>query len=184
MQPADAVEAVQQFLTNMDRDSILIVVVVSVALVLGILLLVSKPANQAFLEPTMFKPAVLREKTVINHNTRRFRFALDHKRQKLGLPIGQHITFRFADAKGKEVFRPYTPVSDDDLPGFVDFVVKVYPQGVMGQHLDKLEIGQPLMMKGPRGRFRYGANAVTKLGGCRHNALQHVAHRQLMYQQG
>lgn len=138
--------------------------VVGVALLMLVYLLVSKPPRQGFLDPTEFKPAILREKTIVNHNTRRFRFSLDYKKQRLGLPIGQHITFRFTDSNGKDVFRPYTPVSDDDLVGFVDFVVKVYPQGVMGKHLDALEIGQPILMKGPRGRFRYGANAVKKLG--------------------
>ena len=38
-------------------------------------------------------------------------------RMVLGLPIGQHITFKFTDEEGKEVFRPYTPVTDDDTPG-------------------------------------------------------------------
>lgn len=53
------------------------------------------------------------------------RFAFPEKHWRLGLPIGQHITLKGTGADGVEVMRPYTPVSDNDLPGFVDFVIKV-----------------------------------------------------------
>ena len=45
------------------------------------------------------------------------RFGLPSKAHVLGLPIGQHITFKFKGDDGAEVFRPYTPVTDDDTPG-------------------------------------------------------------------
>ena len=32
------------------------------------------------------------------------------------------------DAEGKDVYRAYTPVSDDKQKGRVDFVIKIYPQ--------------------------------------------------------
>ena len=56
---------------------------------------------------------------------RRFRFALPSKDMVLGLPVGAHISFKATDEEGKLVMRPYTPVSDDTLRGFVDFVIKV-----------------------------------------------------------
>ena len=43
----------------------------------------------------------------------------------LGLPVGAHISFKAADPDDKLVMRPYTPVSDDNLRGYVDFVIKV-----------------------------------------------------------
>ena len=46
----------------------------------------------------------------------------------LGLPIGQHISFKALDSEGKDVYRSYTPVSDDKQRGWVDFVIKIYPQ--------------------------------------------------------
>lgn len=98
----------------------------------------------------------------ISHDVRRFRFALQHERQLLGLPIGQHITLRFEDKAGEEVQRSYTPVSSDDELGIVDFVIKVYspcerfPQGgKMSQHLDGLKIGESILMRGPRGELDY-----------------------------
>jgi cytochrome-b5 reductase len=55
------------------------------------------------------------------------RFALPQKDQPIGLPIGQHISLKALKpaADGTEIFKPYTPVSDDDLLGYVDFVIKV-----------------------------------------------------------
>lgn len=48
----------------------------------------------------------------------------------LGLPIGQHISFKFKDDEGKDVIRSYTPITGDELPGSVTFVIKVYKAGV------------------------------------------------------
>jgi cytochrome-b5 reductase len=140
------------------------------------------------------------------------RFALPHKDQVIGLPIGQHISLKAITpaADGSEIMKPYTPVSDDDLLGYVDFVIKasegliiasfncgpafktalaggrevcrrdvkcvrngqvymslqVYEQGRMSKHLDQLQIGDKLLFKGPRGRFKYQQNAKRALGVC------------------
>jgi hypothetical protein len=61
----------------------------------------------------------------VSPNVRRFRFALPEADMLLGLPIGSHISIAAKDAAGKPVMRPYTPVSDDNLKGFVEFVIKV-----------------------------------------------------------
>lgn len=53
------------------------------------------------------------------------RFALPHPRQALGLPVGQHIILKAAAADGSDILKPYTPVTDDDTRGYVDFVIKV-----------------------------------------------------------
>ena len=60
----------------------------------------------------------------MSHNVRRFRFALPEKKMVIGLPIGSHITIAAKDTEGKDVMRPYTPVTDDNSKGYVDFVIK------------------------------------------------------------
>lgn len=61
--------------------------------------------------------------------------------------------------------KPYTPVSDDaSLPGAVDFVVKVYPQGRVSRALDALKVGESVLAKGPRGRFNYSRNMAASIG--------------------
>jgi len=108
------------------------------------------------------------EKESLSHDVRRFRFELPTRGHTLGLPIGQHISFKYSytDEAGevKEVQRSYTPTTSDDELGYVDFCIKVYFKGVnprfpdggkMSQHLDKLKIGDCMLMKGPKGHLDY-----------------------------
>lgn len=54
----------------------------------------------------------------------RYRFALPHPTDILGLPIGQHISIS-AEINGKEIMRSYTPTSSDDDQGHFDLLIKV-----------------------------------------------------------
>ena len=81
------------------------------------------------LEKETWIPFKLIQKEKVSHDAYRFRFELQSKDHVLGLPIGQHISFKYLD-KEKEVIRSYTPVSSDDEIGFVEFVIKVYLPGV------------------------------------------------------
>lgn len=60
--------------------------------------------------------------------------------------------------------RPYTPVTDDDTLGQVEFVIKVYPNGKMTQIMDQMKVGDTMLMKGPRGRFQYSRNMKRAIG--------------------
>ena len=64
------------------------------------------------------------EKEVLSSDSRRFRFGLPSKNHKLGLPIGKHF-FVSGRWNGEFVMRPYTPVTGDEVTGFVDLVIKV-----------------------------------------------------------
>lgn len=48
--------------------------------------------------------------------------------------------------------------------GHVDFVIKVYPQGKMSQRLDKLQLGDTMQFKGPKGRYTYQKGSLTDIG--------------------
>ena len=54
----------------------------------------------------------------------RYRFALPHPSDVLGLPIGQHISIS-AEINGKDIMRSYTPTSSDDDLGHFDLLIKV-----------------------------------------------------------
>jgi len=115
------------------------------------------------LDPNKFQRFPLKERIELNHNTRLYRFALPHESDVLGLPIGQHMSFR-ATIEGKEVYRPYTPTSSDDDLGHFDLIVKVYPQGKMSQYLDHLKVGESIDVKGPKGEFKYKPNMKRSFG--------------------
>lgn len=113
----------------------------------------------------------LLRKEILSHDTRRFTFALPSPRHVLGLAVGQHISLKFTDHRtGKEVQRSYTPV--ESPPGEVQLVIKVYhplpPKfphgGLMSQHLDDLQIGQTILMRGPKGHMEWYTQKHTKPG--------------------
>ena len=144
------------------------VALVIVTTVVILLLMKSKPA----LDPVEFQPFPLIKREEISHDTRRFTFALPAgPNAKLGLPVGQHITLKFTetleDGTTKNHQRSYTPVTGDDTPGSVTFVIKVYKAGVhpkfpaggkMSQHLDSLKVGDTVDMRGPKGHLDYHKN--------------------------
>lgn len=130
--------------------------------VAALLLFARKPSSAMKVDE--FQPFRLIEKVELSHDTRQFKFALQTPKTRLGLPVGQHITLRFTDQSGKNHQRSYTPVSGDETPGTVTFVIKVYKANVhpkfpeggkMSQHLDSLSIGDTMDMKGPKGHLTY-----------------------------
>ncbi|CAN1752265.1 Nitrate reductase [NADH] [Linum perenne] len=103
------------------------------------------------------------KKESLSHDVRLFRFALPYEDQQMGLPVGKHI-FLCATVDGKLCMRAYTPTTMVDAVGHFDLVVKVYfggvhPKfpngGVMSQHLDSLEVGSTVEVKGPLGHIEY-----------------------------
>jgi len=58
----------------------------------------------------------------------------------------------------KPVIRPYTPISDVDQKGSVDFIIKAYPGGPMSEHMHSMEPGQRLDIKGPIPKFQWKEN--------------------------
>ena len=150
---------------------IIAVVSLGIAALLGYLLLVGR--DKTALDPDNFLPFRLIRITSISHDTRHFTFALQTPTTTLGLPVGQHISFRFTESSsGKTIQRTYTPVTGNEIKGEVSFVIKVYKAGVhpkfpdggkMSQHLDSLAVGDSLEMKGPKGVYMR-AEAVTE--GC------------------
>ncbi|XP_065836094.1 NADH-cytochrome b5 reductase 3-like [Oscarella lobularis] len=121
------------------------------------------PKHEKCLDPTKKIPMKLIEKEIVSHDTRRFRFALPRSDMILGLPIGKHM-YLSARIKDDLVIRPYTPVTSDDEIGYFDLVIKVYfanvhPRfpdgGKMTQHLESLEIGDTIDVRGPSGHLTY-----------------------------
>jgi len=103
----------------------------------------------ALKNPAEYKSFPLSVKDKISPNTYKFRFTLPSN-TALGLPTGKHILLR-----NKDVSRPYTPVTSDDDKGFFDVVVKVYPEGKMSRHLESMEIGDTIDVRGPLGLLEY-----------------------------
>ncbi|KAJ5712932.1 Riboflavin synthase-like beta-barrel [Penicillium malachiteum] len=95
----------------------------------------------------------------LSHNTKRIRFEFDDKEAVGGLPVASALLTRFKP-EGKEKFtlRPYTPVSDEEQPGYLELVVKAYPNGPMSSHITSLKEGEKLAFKGPIVKYAWEPN--------------------------
>lgn len=103
---------------------------------------------------------------ILTKDTRRFRFGLENPEQRLGLPVGQHVHL-IENLDGNMVIRAYTPTTSDETKGYFELVIKVYfkdvhPKfpdgGKMTQHLESLNVGDKVKVKGPTGRIQYKGN--------------------------
>ena len=137
----------------------------------GILFMVTNLLKDLNVQPALDKKRKewvefpLAEVVQLNHNTKLLRFRLGRHNQPLGLPTGQHLKILAEDADGEEVARrAYTPTSGQDVVGHFDLVIKVYPNGAMTQHMDKMKVGDKLKFRGPQGHFKYERNMKRSIG--------------------
>nr|XP_060622700.1 NADH-cytochrome b5 reductase 2 [Anolis sagrei ordinatus] len=123
----------------------------------------AKRALVTLQDPNIKYPLPLIEREEISHDTRRFRFGLPSSEHILGLPVGQHV-YISSKVAGNLVIRAYTPVSSDEVKGYVDLIIKVYYKNVhpkfpeggkMSQHLDSMKVGDTIDFRGPNGLLVY-----------------------------
>ena len=94
-----------------------------------------------------------------------YRFDLHSPDHILGLPIGQHMSVAAKiEGQSNEVVRSYTPISSDENPGYFDLLIKTYPQGNISLHMSKLNVGETLKVRGPKGAMVYTPGLVRHFG--------------------
>lgn len=138
---------------------------------------ISDEPRAEFLQSRSWSKATLAKKIDISWDTRIFRFQLEHDKQTLGLPIGQHLMIKVADAASDSgaIIRSYTPISETGQTGTMDLLVKIYfasptvPGGKMTTALEKLSLGSVIECKGPTGRFEYLGNGRVLISGKERN---------------
>ncbi|KAF1798522.1 hypothetical protein V8B55DRAFT_1524849 [Mucor lusitanicus] len=114
-----------------------------------------------------FRPFTLEKVERVNHNVSLFRFKLPNETDVAGLPVASCVVFRSKitkDGKTEEVIRPYTPTSVETLKGYVDFVIKDYPQGVMSSHVHSMKVGDTIDIKGPFEKWNWEKKPVAQVG--------------------
>jgi cytochrome-b5 reductase len=108
----------------------------------------------------------------LSHNTAVFRFALPSDAHVSGMSVASCLLTKaeldVKNAKGEVekqvVVRPYTPISVPEQTGFMDLLVKKYPNGPMSEHFFSLKPGQTLLFKGPIVKIAYEANKWRHVG--------------------
>ncbi|KAJ5497917.1 Riboflavin synthase-like beta-barrel [Penicillium expansum] len=79
----------------------------------------------------------------LSHNTKRLRFEYDDKEAVSGLPVTSALLTRF---------------KPEDIPGYLELVVKSYPGGRMSEHMHSMKIDERLSFKGPLPKYPWEAN--------------------------
>ncbi|PHH88566.1 hypothetical protein CDD83_7360 [Cordyceps sp. RAO-2017] len=101
----------------------------------------------------------LAEVETVNHNTKRLRFELPEGDMVSGLHVASAILTKYKGPNDeKPTLRPYTPISDEGQQGYLDLLVKKYPDGPMSSHLHAMAPGQRLEFKGPLPKYAWAAN--------------------------
>jgi len=120
----------------------------------------SGPAKKAFTGGDQgFISLPVEEVEIINHNTKRIRFKLPEEDMVSGLEVASAILTKYKyEDQEKPVLRPYTPTSDEGERGYIDLIVKKYPNGPMSTHLHDLAVGQRLDFKGPLPKYPWAPN--------------------------
>lgn len=115
------------------------------------------------LDPNGFRPLKLSKIDHYNHNTNIFRFSFDDPKAKYNGKTASCVVLR-AMINGKEVIRPYTPISRPNTVGHLEFIIKNYPNGTMSKHVHQLKQGDTIEIKGPIPKYSYQPNKIERLG--------------------
>ncbi|KAI9367274.1 hypothetical protein BJX61DRAFT_529257 [Aspergillus egyptiacus] len=115
------------------------------------------------LNPRQWRSFPLTKKTEVAPNVYRLIFSLPKESDILGLPTGQHVALR-ATINGTPVARSYTPISNNKDFGRIELLIKVYPGGTLTQHLAKMQIGDTIEMRGPKGAMKYSRTYARRVG--------------------
>ncbi|KAL8723840.1 MAG: hypothetical protein Q9181_007147 [Wetmoreana brouardii] len=95
----------------------------------------------------------------INHNTSIFRFKLPDENDVSGLQTASALLTKYKGPEmEKVVIRPYTPVSAEDQRGYIDFIIKKYPNGPMSEHFHSMDPPQRMDFKGPIPKYQWEQN--------------------------
>ncbi|KAL4934225.1 uncharacterized protein BDV17DRAFT_285949 [Aspergillus undulatus] len=120
-------------------------------------------ARSPVLDPRQWRSFTLISKKEAAPHVYRLVFALPRPDDVLGLPTGQHVALR-AIIDGKSVQRSYTPISNNTDLGHIELLIKVYPNGVLTNHLAQMQVGQTIEMRGPKGAMKYSRQYAPRIG--------------------
>ena len=116
------------------------------------------------LSPTEFRPFPAIHSYDETGDTKVIRFALPEADMEMGMTVASCVVLRFTDSEGKEIIRPYTPITPVDQQGFFEILIKRYPNSKMGTHLHNLKKNQTVDVKGPFEKIKVNTNQWKHIG--------------------
>lgn len=120
----------------------------------------------------------LKEARQVSHDSRHYVFELKDPEHTSGLITASCLMAKYVTEKGNNVIRPYTPISDSDQKGTIDFVIKTYENGKFSKHLWNLKPDDTVAFKGPVVKWKWDPNQFEKIsligGGSGITPLYHL----------
>ncbi|KAI0483496.1 oxidoreductase NAD-binding domain-containing protein [Xylaria cf. heliscus] len=124
---------------------------------------------KAFGSGPAFLSLKLQSSEVVNHNTKRLRFALPTDEHISGLALTSALlTYSWPKGSILPCVRPYTPVTRSDEAGVLELMVKKYPNGKQSTHLHSLQPGDSLRFVTPIPGYKWTPNKhpdITLIAG-------------------
>ena len=122
------------------------------------------PPLPSAIDPKEFRPFALVNTYDESPDTKVLRFAFPDGLQQASLKLTSFVLLRFKDAEGRDVVRPYTPISRLDQRGYMEILIKCYKGSKMGTHLHNMKLGQTIEIKGPYEKLPYAQGMYKKIG--------------------
>lgn len=110
----------------------------------------------------------LKDITQLTHDTKHYVFDLKDKDHVSGLVTASLLLAKYVTPKGNNVIRPYTPTSDPDQKGTIEFVIKSYESGKLSKHFNELKVNDTVSFKGPIVKWKWEPNqykSIALIGG-------------------
>lgn len=103
-------------------------------------------------------------------DTKVFTFATPDESKPLNLPTCACILAQGGkDSDGNPFVRPYTPISTNAMVGEFELMVKIYPEGNLSQHMNKMNVGDTMEFKhikfNVKRQYPFGVKSVGMLVG-------------------
>lgn len=115
--------------------------------------------------PKEFRPFEIKKITDVSRNTKVFTVALPTKDSRMGAETASCVMVKGGkDKDGKDIARPYTPITLDAKKGSFELLVKAYPEGNVSKYLHGLNVGDQIEVKGPFTKLKYEVNMKKTIG--------------------
>lgn len=105
----------------------------------------------------------LKEAKQISHDSKHYVFELKNPDDVSGLITASCLMAKYVTEKGNNVIRPYTPVSDVEQKGTIEFVIKTYESGKFSKHVWGLNPNDTVSFKGPIVKWKWEPNQFKKI---------------------
>lgn len=105
----------------------------------------------------------LEDQTLVSKNTAIYRFRLKTRLESLKFLTGQYVLVK-VNIGGTDFVRSYNPISSDLQQGYLDLMVKSYPEGIVSKYFASLKPGDTVSFKGPFGKGVHDFRAQENIG--------------------